>query len=154
MEIEDVNTQVIELKSKFYNSFGKLSDKDGRTLEFYYKFGLARGVDAYKYISEAINRTAMKKNLDKPISYFASLCKNFYKNGLYSQPSQEENDIIEYVESKIGLLSEDNKRLLQTAISTSGSVRVMSGAAEVLNNSKLQNKIMEEILLRIVELWK
>jgi fructose-1,6-bisphosphatase len=146
-------TEIEELKLLFKNAFGKLSDNDIKTLEFYYKMGIVRCVDGFKYVSEAINRASMKQNLTKPISYIASLCKNFYKNGLYTQPSQEEKDVIYYIERKIGQISNDNKKLIQTAISTSGCVKVMSGAAEVLNNSKLQDMIIDEILLKVVELW-
>lgn len=142
-----------ELKRLFQSAFGRLSMNDARTLEFYYKLGKTRGVDGFQYVSEAINRASMKSDLDKPASYVASLCKNFYKNGLYSQPSSEENDIISYIESRIGKLSLDNKRLIQSAISSNGAVRVMAAASEVLNNSELQDKIIEEIILHVVKIF-
>jgi hypothetical protein len=148
------NEEIDNLKSMFKDNFGKLSNNDEKTIEFYYNMGLVRGINAYTYIEEAIKRASMKQNLSKPISYIASLCKSFYKHGLFYQPSNEETDIINYIESKIGEISNDNKKLIQTAISTSGCVRVMSGASEVLNNSKLQNMIIEEILLKVVEIWE
>lgn len=141
------------LKKLFKSTFNRLSLNDERTLEFYYKLGETRGVDGYLYVSEAIKRASMKRNLDKPISYVASLCKNFYKNGLYSQPSSEENDIISYIENHIGKLSIDNKRLIQSAISSNGAIRVMAAASEVLNNSELQDKIVEEIILGVVKIF-
>lgn len=122
-----------KLKNRFYDAFGRLSENDGRTIEFYYKMGETRGVDGFQYVAEAIKRASMKKKLDKPISYIASLCKNFYKNGLYAQPFQEEKDIIKYIERRIGSISLDNRRTIQAAISTHGSVRVMAGAATVLS---------------------
>lgn len=142
-----------ELKEKYRKSFNRLSLDEEKTLEFYYKLGEARGIDGFLHVYEAINRASMKSNLDKPISYIASLCKNFYRNGIYSQPFQEENDIIKYVEAKIGTLSYDNKKLIQSAISSNGSVRVMASACEVLNNSKLQDRIIEEIILKVVEIF-
>ena len=142
-----------ELKHKYKTSFNRLSVDEERTLEFYYKLGETRGIDGFLHVYEAINRASMKENLSKPISYIASLCKNFYKNGIYSQPFQEENDIIKYVESKIGTLSHDNRKLIQSAISSNGSVRTMAGACEVLNNSKFQDRVIEEIILKIVEIF-
>jgi hypothetical protein len=58
----------------------------------------------------------MKTKLDKPISYIGSLCKNFYARGLYAQPFQEEQDVLFYIESKIGSLSEDNRKRIEKAI--------------------------------------
>jgi hypothetical protein len=142
-----------QLKQLYKDSFNRLTLDEEKTLEFYYKLGETRGVDGYQYVNEAINRAIMKQNLSKPISYIASLCKNFYKNGLHSQPFQEENDLINYVESKIGKLSFDNKKLIQSAISTNGSVRVMAASAEVLNNSEFQSKIIEEIILKVVDIF-
>ena len=142
------------LKEKYRSIFNRLNNDEEFTLEFYYNLGLTRGVNGYKYVNEAINRASMKQSLNKPISYIASLCKNFYKNGLYSQPSGEENDIIDYIEKKIGNISIDNKKLIQSAISEAGSIRVMASAAEILNNSKIQDIIIEKIILRIVEIWK
>lgn len=142
-----------ELKTKYRNSFNRLTLDEERTLEFYYKLGEARGIDGFLHVYEAINRASMKENLSKPISYIASLCKNFYKNGIYSQPFQEENDIIKYVESRIGNLSYDNKKLIQSAISSNGSVRVMAGAGEVLNSSKFQDRVIEEIILKVIEIF-
>lgn len=148
------DTKNIEnLKKLFKSTFNRLSMNDARTLEFYYKLGETRGVDGFQYVSEAINRASMKEGLVKPISYVASLCKNFYKNGLYSQPSSEENDIISYIENRIGKLSIDNKRLIQSAISSNGAIRVMAAASEVLNNSELQDKIVEEIILGVVKIF-
>jgi hypothetical protein len=142
-----------ELKEAFQSSFNRLSLNDGRTIEFYYKLGETRGVDGFLYVGEAIKRAGMKKDLAKPISYIASLCKNFYKNGLYSQPSSEENDILSYIEGKIGKVSMDNRRLIQSAISTNGAVRVMAAASEILNNSDLQDRIIEEIVLGVVKIF-
>lgn len=142
-----------KLKKMYQSSFNRLSANDERTIEFYYKMGETRGVDGYQYVSEAINRATMKKGLDKPISYVASLCKHYYKDGLYSQPSSEENDILSYIESKIGRISQGNKKLIQSAISTNGSVRTMAAASEVLNNSDLQDKIVEEIILGVVKIF-
>lgn len=141
------------LKGMFKSTFNRLSLNDERTLEFYYKLGETRGVDGHLYVEEAIKRASMKRNLEKPISYIASLCKNYYKNGLYSQPSSEENDIISYIESRIGKISHDNKALIQSAISTNGAVRTMASASEVLNNSELQNKVVEEIILKVAKIF-
>lgn len=142
-----------DLKEKYRSSFNRLSVDEERTLEFYFKLGETRGVDGYLHVYEAINRASMKDNLSKPISYIASLCKNFYRNGIYSQPFQEENDIVKYIESKIGSLSYDNKKLVQSAITSNGSVRVMASACEVLNNSKLQDRIIEEIILKVIDIF-
>jgi len=141
------------LKNKYKSSFHRLSIDEEKTLEFYYRLGETRGVDGFLHVYEAINRASMKENLSKPISYIASLCKNFYKNGLYSQPFQEENDIVNYIETKIGTLGTDNKKIVQSAISSNGSVRVMAAACEVLNGSKLQDRIIEEIVLKIIDIF-
>jgi hypothetical protein len=95
----------------------------------------------------------MKQDLKKPICYIAGLLKSFYKNGLYSQPSGEENDLIYYVESKIGNLNDRNKNLLKKVISTVGTTKLMAAAAETLNNSKIQDTIIDEILLELVSIW-
>lgn len=150
----DMDTENVErLKSAFHHSFKKISANDVRTLEFYYKLGETRGVDGFLYVSEAIKRASMKQNLNKPISYIASLCKSFYKNGLYAQPFSEENDIFNYLEGKIGKISIDNKKLIQSAISSNGAVRVMAAASEVLNNSPFQDRIIEEIIVGVVKIF-
>lgn len=141
------------LKTKYYSNFGRLSIDEERTIEFYYKMGIIRGVESAKYINEAIERTAMKKDLHKPICYIAGLLKNFYKNGLYSQPSDEETDILYYIESKIGNLNERNRNLIIKIISTSGTTKLMAAAAETLNNSHIQDKIIDEILLKLTAIW-
>lgn len=147
------NEYVKSLKELYKKEFGRLTLDEERTLEYYYKLGETRGVDGYTYVRTAIERASFKGSLTKPISYIASLCKSFYRNGLYAQPFQEEMDIMTYIEKKIGSVSQDNKRLIQSAISTNGSTRVMAAACEVLNNSKLQDKVIEEIILKVVEIF-
>ncbi len=152
--MQNIQNDIELLKENFRKAFGKLSENDSRTIEFYYKMGIVRCVDGFEYVNEAINRASMKQKLSKPISYVASLCKNFYKRGLYSQPSQEENDIMEYIEKKIGSLSENNRILLLNAITSTGAVKVMASSVEVLNSSKIQDKIIEEIILKLIEMWE
>ena len=147
-----------KLKNKFFDAFGRLSENDGRTIQYYYMMGKMRGVDGFQYVSEAIKRASMKKTLDKPISYMASLCKNFYKNGLYAQPFQEEKDIIRYIQSRIGRLSLDNKTRIQAAISTNGAVRVMGATATVLSGFTVledisgKSPIETEIIDRVIQM--
>lgn len=140
-----------ELKDKYKQIFGQLHLDEEKTIEFYYKLGAARGTDPFEYVSEAINRASMKQNIKKPISYIASLCKLFYKNGLYSQPSDGENFIIDYIQKKIGTIDERNVNLIQASISTNGTTKFMAATVEVLNSSKIQDKIIEEIMLKMVE---
>lgn len=139
------------LKNKYKEVFNQLHLDEEKTIEFYYKLGIARGVDAFEYINEAINRASMKQNIKKPISYIASLCKQFYKNGLYSQPSDGEHFILDYIQKKIGSINDTNINLIQASISTNGATKVMAATAEVLNSSKIQDKIIEEILLKMVD---
>lgn len=141
------------IKEKYHKAFGRLNADEESTLEFYYKMGKIRGVNSFLYVNEAIERTSMKQDLKKPICYIAGLLKSFYKNGLYSQLSGEENDLIYYVESKIGNLNDRNKNLLKKVISTVGTTKLMAAAAETLNNSKIQDTIIDEILLELVSIW-
>jgi hypothetical protein len=142
-----------QLKEFYRDTFNRLTLDEEKTLEFYYKLGETRGVDGYLYVSEAIKRASIKAKLDKPISYIASLCKSFYARGLYAQPSQEEQDLLFYIENRIGNLSEDNRKLIQAAISKNGTTRVMAATGEILNNSHIQNQIIEKIILRVVEIF-
>jgi hypothetical protein len=157
MEVEAMQTdhevRMLDLKKLYKNTFNRLKIDEESTLEFYYKLGEARGVDGYQYVEEAIKRASMKSKLDKPISYIASLCKNFYSKGLYAQPSKDEKELLKYIESKIGNLSEDNQKLIQKAISSNGSTRVMAATCEILNNSLVQDYIIEKIILRVVDLF-
>ena len=141
------------LKSKYKYIFGRLNSDEEKTIEFYYKMGLIRGVDSFKYVIEAIDRASIKKDLHKPICYVAGLLKNFYKKGLYSQQSHEELDVLFYIESKIGNLNDRNRDLIISIISTSGTTRLMAAIAEVLNNSSIQDKIIDEILLQLTLIW-
>lgn len=146
-------SNLTKLTNNYYNSFGRLTEDEEKTLEFYYKLGVVRGVDGFEYVNEAINRASMKQTIKKPISYIASLCKQFYKNGLFNQPFKEENDILDYIQSRVGNLSDDNRKLIQQSISRNGAVQVMASTAEVLNNSDIQDQIINEILLRMVKNW-
>lgn len=152
-EIYIDNEKLLSLKRSFKKQFNRLNIDEERTIEYYFKVAESRGLDGYKYVNEAIKRASMKNDLNKPISYIAGLCKNFFKNGLYSQPFQEENDILSYVESRIGKISLDNKKLIQNIISKQGAVRVMAAAGEVLNNSTLQDKFIEEIINRVIVIF-
>jgi hypothetical protein len=143
-------TELYELYREYFNH---LSIDEKNTLEFYFNLCETRGVDGLQYVRTAIERAHFKGSVKKPISYVASLCKSFLSRGLYAQPFQEELDILYYIKSKIGNISSDNIKLIQAAISTNGSTRVAAATAEILNNSNIQDEIVNKIILKVVEIF-
>jgi hypothetical protein len=135
-----------------------LSDLKQRIAE-QYRWLKSQGVPAYYWMLEAFHVTSKKKYGKRTFNYAVGMLRNWLRYGFGYMPTQEENELVEYLEEMIDMeLSYESKRLLKQYMSHFGTIKVtrmigtiskkdISYAVTLLLGDLLQQKFSDTIVL-------
>jgi hypothetical protein len=100
-----------------------------------YRLLKSDGIEAYYWMIEAFHVTS-KKNLDKRhFKYVVGMLRNWKRYGFGYMPTQEESELVEYLEEELGIdLSTESRRLLKNYIIAYGSIKTTRMIGELQNN--------------------